>query len=234
MSSHISPSTPENLDQPAVPWQGALLILAAAVLGVLVALWLLPVLLPSFRADMILTKAPWHLSRVTGVVGYILLWLSTALGISITSRAARLWPGGPAAFDLHQFSSLAALAFASFHGLILLGDNYISYTLARILIPFLSADYRPVAIGLGQIAFYLALAASFSFYVRKFIGQKTWRLLHFATFLAFFLITLHGALAGTDTTVLLPLYIAAGASILFLTLYRIFLTLPGPKAARRA
>ena len=231
MSSPTSLSTLANLDRPAVPWQGALVILGAAVAGAILALWLLPLLLPSFQADMLSTKAPWHLSRVTGVVGYVLLWLSMALGISITSRMARLWPGGPAAFDLHQFSSLLALAFATFHGLILLGDSYIDYTLPRILIPFASIDYRPLATGWGQIAFYLALAASFSFYVRKRIGQKTWRWLHFSTFLAFLLVTLHGVLAGTDTPVLLPLYIAAGISILFLTLYRIFITMP---AARRA
>ncbi len=224
---------PDSLNSSSPPWRGALLIIGAALVGVIMALWLLPFLLPSFQADLLSTKIPWHLSRVTGVVGYVLLWLSTALGISISSRAARLWPGGPAAFDLHQFGSLLALGFAGFHGLVLLGDSYIDYTLAQILLPFTSSSYRPLATGLGQLAFYLALAASLSYYVRKRIGQKTWRWLHFSTFLAFFLVTLHGALAGTDTTVLLPLYVVAGASVLLLTLYRIFVTLPAPRAEPR-
>lgn len=226
MSSLTSPSTAPSLDQPTASWKAALAIVGAAIVGAILAVWLLPLLMPSLQADIASTKTPWHLSRAAGVVGYVLLWFSTALGISITSRLARLWPGGPTAFDLHQFSSLLALAFSAFHGLILIGDSYIEYTLSQILIPFASAGYRPLATGLGQIALYLALAASFSFYVRKRIGQKTWRMLHFSTFLAFFLVTLHSALAGTDTQGLLPLYVAAGASILFLTLYRIFITLP--------
>ncbi|MCW5859028.1 MAG: ferric reductase-like transmembrane domain-containing protein [Caldilineales bacterium] len=226
MPSLTSPSTTTSLDRAFVPWKAALAIVGAAVAGAILAVWLLPWLAPSGQTGLLSSQTPWHLTRVTGVVGYLLLWLSMALGISISGRLARLWPGGPTAFDLHQFSSLLALAFSAFHGLILLGDSYISYTLSQILIPFASSEYHPLATGLGQIAVYLALAASFSFYIRKRIGQRAWRLLHFTTFVAFFLTTLHGALAGTDTAVLLPLYIAASLSILFLTLYRIFITLP--------
>lgn len=226
MSSPTSLSTPTSPSQPAAPWKGVLAIAGAALVGAILAVWLLPMLMPSLQAGAASSKTPWHLSRAAGVVGYLLLWLSMALGVSISSRLARLWPGGPTAFDLHQFSGLLGLAFSAFHGLILIGDSYIDYTLAQILIPFTSGNYRPLATGLGQVAFYLALATSFSFYLRKRIGQKTWRLLHFSTFLAFFLSTLHGALAGADTQSLLPLYVAAGASILLLTLYRIFITLP--------
>jgi hypothetical protein len=53
---------------------------------------------------------------------------SVAFGLIMTNRMARVWPGGPTAFDLHQFTSLLGLAFAVFRGLILLGDQYIKYT----------------------------------------------------------------------------------------------------------
>ncbi|MFN8423771.1 MAG: hypothetical protein U0470_10465 [Anaerolineae bacterium] len=79
---------------------------------------------------------------------------------------ARLWPGGPTAFDLHQHVSLLSLAFAVFHALILLGDRYIDYTLATVLVPFASRDYRPIGVGLGQLAFYPLAVVGLSFYVR--------------------------------------------------------------------
>lgn len=51
-------------------------------------------------------KAFWELSRAAAFVAFALIWLSMALGLSITNRLARLWPGGPAAADLHQYTSL--------------------------------------------------------------------------------------------------------------------------------
>src|SRR4051812_247430 len=47
----------------------------------------------------------WYLSRPSAFVGYVLLWASMARGISTPNKLARLWPGGPAAFDLHQYFS---------------------------------------------------------------------------------------------------------------------------------
>jgi hypothetical protein len=62
------------------------------------------------------------------------------LGLSITNRLARLWPGGPAAADLHEHASLLGLAFGLLHALVLLGDAYIGYTLPQLLIPFASVS----------------------------------------------------------------------------------------------
>ena len=38
-----------------------------------------------------------------------------------------------------------------------------------------------------------------SFYVRRQIGQRAWRTLHYVTFLAFLGATAHGVMAGTDS-----------------------------------
>jgi len=187
-------------------------------------LWILPHWLPALFSDIAAQKAYWHLARSSGIVAYLLLWVSTALGLLITNRMARAWPGGPTTFDLHQFASLLALGFTAFHAIILLGDEYIGYTFLQILIPFAATGYKPVATALGQIAFYLAAIISFSFYVRNRIGRRAWRTLHYASFLIFLLITVHGLFAGTDTATLWPLYLASAASILFLTLYRILIT----------
>ena len=72
------------------------------------------------------------------------------------------------------------------------------FTLAQVAVPGL-APYSPVWVGAGQIAFYLMLVVVGSFYVRRRIGQRAWRTLHYVTFLAFVGSTLHGLIAGTDS-----------------------------------
>jgi predicted ferric reductase len=148
---------------------------------------------------------------------------------------ARIWPGGPIAFDLHQFASLIGLAFAFFHALILMGDKYINYDLAQVLVPFNSSGYKPVWVGLGQVGFYLLAIVGLSFYVRKRLGNRSWRLVHYFSFLTFALALLHGILAGTDSTVtaIQFFYWITGASLLFLLVYRILITkFAARKAAR--
>jgi predicted ferric reductase len=135
---------------------------------------------------------------------------------------ARVWPGGPTAFDLHQFTSLLGLAFALFHGIILLGDQYINYTPLQLLVPFGSINYQQFWVGFGQLAFYALIPITFSFYVRRQISSGVWRAIHYGSFIAFSMITLHALLAGSDTTnwMMLGIYATTGAAVIFLTVYR--------------
>lgn len=212
---------------PAMPLPTLILMLLAVALGAFAAAIVLPNWLPGLSRSLLGSepKAYWYLSRASAVVAYALLWLSMVLGLIITNRLARVWPGGPTAFDLHQFASLIGLAFALFHALILMGDKYINYNLAQVLVPFNSAGYKPVWVGLGQIGFYLLAIVGLSFYVRKRLGNRTWRLIHYLSFLTYVLALLHGIFAGTDTTVLAiqVFYWVTGASLLFLIVYRILI-----------
>jgi predicted ferric reductase len=124
------------------------------------------------------SQSAWLLSRASAFVAYLLLWLSMVLGLALTNRLARIWPGGPTAGDLHEYASLLAVVFTLLHGLVLLGDTYIGYTLPQILIPFSSAVYLPLWVGLGQIGLYALALVTFSFYVRRRIGARTWRAIH--------------------------------------------------------
>ena len=94
----------------------------------------------------------------------------------------------------------------------------------KVVVPFNSTGYKPVWVGLGQIGFYLLAIVGLSFYVRKRLGNRTWHLIHYLSFLMFVVALLHGVLAGTDSTVfaLRIFYWATGASLLFLFVYRIF------------
>ncbi len=201
----------------------ALVVLAAAVMAAFIS----PVDLPSLFASLAdpAQHGYWYLSRGSGIAGYLIIWLSTALGLMVTNKLARLWPGGPTTVDLHEFTGLLGMAFSVFHVLILLGDRYIGYTLGQLLIPFASADYRPLWIGLGQVGLYLGIPVTFAFYVRQHIGQ-VWRTLHYGSFAMFALLALHGLMSGTDSAqpAIQAMYWVTSASVVGLTIYRVWVS----------
>jgi predicted ferric reductase len=208
----------------------------AAVGGAALAITLLPTLAPQMALTMEGGGGSvfWLLSRSSAFVAFGLLWGSMMLGLAITSRVARIWPGGPAAFDVHQHLSLLALGMMVFHALILLGDAYMRYTLIAILVPFASLTYRPEWVGLGQLAIYMMACVAGSFYVRKRLGQRAWRAIHFLSFTLFVLALFHGWMSGTDSGALWAqvVYGSAGASVLLMTIYRILVLAPARERDR--
>ncbi len=164
------------------------------------------------------------LSRSSSIVGYVLIWLSMALGLSITSKVTRIWLGGPIALELHQHLSILGLLFALFHVIILLADQALDFTLANAFLPFFGSSYRPMWYGLmGKLALYLLVILTVSFYLRSRIGGRWWRRIHYASFAMYVLTLLHGILAGSDTHELWArsLYIFTTSSLIGLTIYRI-------------
>ena len=223
----MSINSTQEFDQlpPAVRLDTLLLMLLAIAAGVLTAVVVLPSWLPGLSASLLgpEPKVYWYLSRSSAFVAYLLLWASMTTGLAISSRLARIWPGGPLAFDLHQHTSLLGLGFALFHALILIGDRYINYSLGQVLIPFASSSYRPLWVGLGQIGWYILAIVSLSFYVRRKIGHRLWRLIHFLSYAMFALALIHGLLSGTDSTAgwARVMYWGSATILLLLTIYRI-------------
>jgi predicted ferric reductase len=206
-----------------------LLVMLAMTVGLLVATIILPAWMPNMAGSLSgeSPKVYWYLSRATAFVSLTILWISMALGLGITNRMARLWPGAPAAFAVHEYVSLLGLAFALFHALILLGDHYINFTVAQIFMPFSTLDYRPTWVGIGQVAFYIWLFVALSFYIRSIIGQKTWRAIHYLSFAMYIMGLLHGLFSGTDSTAswAQSYYWISGGSLLFLLMHRIVNTI---------
>lgn len=223
-----TPPVENEFDESSITIESFLLIFLAILTGLLAAILLLPVWLPNLATSLLgeSPKVYWYLSRATAFVSLTILWLSMALGIGITNKMARLWPGAPAAFAVHEYVSILGMAFALFHALVLLGDRYINFTFAQILVPFATVDYRPLWVGVGQIGFYVWLIVNLSFYIRRLIGQKTWRVLHYLSFAMYIMGLAHGLFSGTDTSASWAqwYYWVSGGSLLFLFVYRILNT----------
>jgi predicted ferric reductase len=212
-----------------------------AIVGVIVLLVAAVVLtsqaggLAALGTALLGAQGAWYLSRAAAFVAYMLLWWSMILGLSMTNRLARVWPGGPTAGELHEQASLLGLAFVLLHALVLIGDQYIGYTLPQILIPF-ATSYLPFWVGLGQIGLYLMVLVTVSFYVRRWIGARAWRILHYLSFAVFVMALFHGVVSGTDTGTLWALVMYAGSalSVAGMTIYRIVARRSAPKTAMTA
>lgn len=168
-------------------------------------------------------KAYWFISRSSGVLAYLLLTFGIMWGL--VQSGAILRPTIPPllALGLHSFLNWGALVMSALHGLVLLGDNYIKMSLAAVAIPFAS-DYEPLLVGLGIIGFYLMLLLSSSFYARKWLGQKRFRLFHYASYPTFLLVTWHGLALGTDSGLMWPLSVISLAAVLLFTSWRVINT----------
>jgi cytochrome b561 len=179
-------------------------------------------------------KAPWYISRAAGITAYLLLTASTAFGLLLSTRTAASRLRGPTVFALHEQLSWLALGLLALHVGALLVDTYEPFSVAGVLVPFV-ADYRPAWTALGIIGLYTSIALTASLYVRDRIGQRGWRTLHYGSFGLYVIATLHGLLAGNSTgqAWMQWLYLASGALVLGLTLYRILLSRPN-RAARPA
>jgi hypothetical protein len=164
------------------------------------------------------TKLAWHLVRSSGIVAYVLLMGSTLWGLFVSGQFIKDWSPGAVSLTLHSTISWLALLLGLIHALLLLFDNYFAYTLGDLFVPF-TGPYRPEVVGLGTLAFWMIVLVTLSFPFKKRLGQRTWKRLHYASYGAFGLVSLHGLFAGTEGTQLgLRLLIGAGVLLVVLLL----------------
>ena len=167
-------------------------------------------------------RLPWVATRITAFLSYFAIAGSVIYGLLLSTKILDAIAHRPVTFALHQDLAAIGLGLAGIHVVLLGLDATQPLSLAQMLVPFAS-PYRPLWVGLGQLALYFVAIVTASFYVRRRIGQRSWRLLHYVTFLAFAFTTTHGILSGTDTSSAWAwwVYVMATTVVVFLTVYRI-------------
>ena len=176
----------------------------------------------------------WYVTRASGIIAYLLLWFSTILGLAVTSKYLDGMLDRLFTYDFHEFISLLSVGFTLVHVIVLMLDQYMPYSLAQILVPFIS-PYRPFWVGVGVISFYMILLVTITFYMRNRIGTRAFRAIHVLSLAGYIGVTLHGYYSGTDTA--LPsmqiLYDITGLAVLFLTVYWLVMVLQRNAEKRR-
>ena len=172
----------------------------------------------------------WLAARSAGIVAFLLIAAAVIIGLFLSPNISRRPGLKRNLVKVHQQVALAALATIAAHGILLLGDKWLKAGVTGITVPFTIA-YRPVWTGLGILAGYLAVALGPTFYLRRRIGARRWRLIHRATVLVYALAVLHSLGSGTDgaTPWFTAVVIATAIPITVLLALRL-----RPKSARRA
>jgi len=147
---------------------------------------------------MTLEMLPWVISRATGFTAYGLLAGAMIAGLLVRTREGVGPLKGADAVTLHRLFSLSALALTAIHGTALLFDTTIDVEAWSLVVPGL-IPYRPEWTGAGVLAAEVMALVHVSFRLRKKIGPKAWRRIHWLAYMAFAGATAHGMAAGTDS-----------------------------------
>lgn len=176
----------------------------------------------------------WLLIRGSGLVAFALLGSSTIWGLLISGKLLGRTVKAKGLTWLHESLGVAALLATIVHMVALSVHDFLPFSWSEILIPG-RATWRPVAVSLGTIAFYVLVIVSLSFYVKKYIGQTAWRAIHHLSFGLFVASLAHGIAAGTDTAhpAVVGLYTGFGTVVTVLLAIR-FAQGREPERAERA
>jgi len=170
-------------------------------------------------------ESVWYAIRASGAVAYLLLAASTAWGILLSGKLVKHRVSAVLALELHTYLSWTAIGMSVYHAYLLLFSRFFDYTVIDLLIPFVG-PYEPLAVGLGIVGLYLMILTSASFYLIDRMGYRSFRLVHYLTYVAYMLSTVHSVLAGSDGLLFNPVYVAVSADLFLLTLARILARRP--------
>jgi len=164
----------------------------------------------------------WYLSRGTGLVALVLLTASVVLGVLQVMRWA---PAGSPRFvvvTLHRAISLLVVALLVVHVVTSVLDPFAPIRLLDAVLPFAGA-YRPLWLGLGAVAFDLLIALTVTSLLRRRLGLRAWRGVHWLAYACWPVALVHGWGTGSDTrtTWMLAITLACAAAVLGAVAWRL-------------
>lgn len=210
--SQSAPTSPRETTKTII-----LLIVAAVAVATAIALGAIA-FLDATQADM----PKWILARSSGIVSYLLLWLTSIFGILVSHPDSPRWHWMTVVTRLrvHIGFSTFAVAFTLLHMIVLATDDYADVGWLGAFLP-MAAQYRPVPVTLGVIAFWgMVLAGLTAALSNTRIFRRSWLWIHRISLSFYILAWVHGMLAGSDTPSLLALYLSTGAFVIVLAAWR--------------
>jgi sulfoxide reductase heme-binding subunit YedZ len=139
----------------------------------------------------------WYTTRSAGTVSLVLLTASLVLGMATSARLELTSSRRFLLQGLHRSISLLVLIFLVLHVATAILDPFAGLSLKDALLPFASA-YRPLWLGLGVVAAELFVAVLATSLLRRRVGQRWWRAVHWASYACWPAAMLHGVGTGSD------------------------------------
>jgi methionine sulfoxide reductase heme-binding subunit len=137
----------------------------------------------------------WIVSRAAGILALVLSSASVTVGLSMGGRFVKR--RGLDLRSVHEALSLATIVALVVHAVSLLGDGFLSPSIADLTIPFVSA-YERWWTTLGILSGWSLILLGLSYYARTKIGIARWRTLHRFTALAWLGGLAHSLGEGSD------------------------------------
>ncbi|MDZ4090000.1 MAG: 2Fe-2S iron-sulfur cluster-binding protein [Arthrobacter sp.] len=140
----------------------------------------------------------WYVTRASAMIAWTLLTVSAVWGILLSTRVLRKIDNPGWLRDLHRWMSGAALLMTGMHLISLMLDPWAAFAVDDLLVPF-AADYRPVPVALGIMAFYLLVAVQGSSLLMHRLPRRFWKGLHYTSYASVLLVSFHAGWSGSDT-----------------------------------
>ncbi|MBA8991487.1 putative ferric reductase [Curtobacterium pusillum] len=143
--------------------------------------------------------ALWVIGRGTGVAAVLLLTLTVLLGI--VTRGGRPLPGLPrfAVQLVHRDVALTSTVLVVVHVASLLLDTEAELRLVDTVVPF-AGSHRWFSLGLGTLAVDLLVVLVVTALLRRAIGPRAFRAVHWAAYAMWPVAMAHAIGTGTDGT----------------------------------
>ena len=164
----------------------------------------------------------WYVARSSGIVAAGLVTVSVVWGLLLSTRLLQRRPSPKWLLDLHRHLGGLAVVFTGFHLAGLVADSYVHFDLVGLFVP-MASEWKPGPVAWGIVALYLLAAVEITSLMAKHLTRKVWHGIHLLSYVLFWMISIHGATAGTDAAS--PWYVAGSVLsivvVLSLTLYRV-------------
>jgi methionine sulfoxide reductase heme-binding subunit len=200
----------------------------------------------------------WITSRAAGTTALVLSSAAVGVGLAMGRRiparksdavparksdglpagAASRLGGAPERRTIHETLALATMVAIAVHGLALVGDGYLRPSLLDVSVPLIFS-YKTLWTSLGIISAWGLIFLGLSYYLRRRIGMRRWRIIHRFTVLAWLGGIVHAFGEGTDAgqlwfVLLIALVLAPAAALLIVRLAPFSKTRDGnPRAPHR-
>ncbi len=141
----------------------------------------------------------WYLTRASGIIAWLTLTATVIWGILVSTRAFPNRRRPAWLLAMHRWLAGLMLVFLAVHLAALVADDYVSFGLADVTVPY-ATDWKPAAVALGIVAMWLLVAVQLTSVAMRHLPRRFWRAVHLFSYVSFWLTSMHGAFAGTDTT----------------------------------
>ena len=146
----------------------------------------------ALAAPLISESTYWYLSRASGFVSLVLFTSSVSLGLLTAGRlASASWPRFVTE-GLHRNLSLITVSFVIVHAVMITFDKYVGISVLAAVVPFVST-YLPLWVG-----FDVLLTLVITGLLRTRMSHRSWRLVHWLSYLGWPLALAHTVGVGTD------------------------------------